>query len=211
MRAAGGTVLFRLRQRLRRHFGRSGPAAPQLVMWYPAAAKIPVEPLPPGYGIRGFHTGDQASWAQLLEANGELGHWDIARVQRELDGPLVVPAQRFVTRDDLLVACAGVYDRMLAGLPAWEIGWVAAHPDHRGLHLGRQVTAAALAAAGGLQPRPVYLRTDDFRLPAVRTYLDLGFVPDCIHPSYPSRWRTVLEHMPEAHARWSATLPLTPE
>ena len=37
-----------------------------------------------------------------------------------------------------------------------------------------------------------FLSTDDFRLPAIRTYLKLGFEPYLVHENQRERWRKVL-------------------
>jgi mycothiol synthase len=162
---------------------------PQLRMQYPAAL-APTVPAPaPGYQLRAFAAGDEAGWAALLNANGELGSWSIERIEGVLAGGL--KRQFFIASAEGLVACAGVHDVALEGTPYWEIGWVASHPAHRGRGLGGQVTAAAVGYALGLPRRPILLRTDDFRLPAIKVYLQLGFAPLLDHPSYPERWRLI--------------------
>ncbi|MCC7263040.1 MAG: GNAT family N-acetyltransferase [Candidatus Latescibacteria bacterium] len=161
---------------------------PQLRMGY----LHPVPPLTPtwpaGYQLRSFQPGDEASWAALLNANGELGEWNPERVAGVMAGGLV--RQFFaVAPTGELAACAGVHEVDLDGTEYWEIGWVAAHPAHRGSGLGGLVTGAATAYALTLAKRPIMLRTDDFRLPAIKVYLRLGFTPLLDHPSYPERWR----------------------
>jgi mycothiol synthase len=175
-------------------------------MWLPAGC--PVEaPVPPGYGLRGLEPGDEGAWCAVLNAGGELGTWDVERLRQDSDRGLVRSAQRFVTAGDRIVACAGAYDRVRLGLPAWEIGWVAACPEHRGRGLGRCVTAAAARACRQLPPRPVYLLTDDHRVAALRTYLSLGFVPDCTAPGQARRWAHLLAQLGGRGAPLLATLP----
>jgi tRNA-Thr(GGU) m(6)t(6)A37 methyltransferase TsaA len=41
------------------------------------------------------------------------------------------------------------------------------------------------------------LDTDDFRLSAIRAYLDLGFQPEQRHPSHPERWAVILARLRE--------------
>ncbi|MEW6754405.1 MAG: GNAT family N-acetyltransferase [Candidatus Latescibacterota bacterium] len=163
-------------------------------------------PLPTGYRLRGYQPGDDEEWARLLQANGELGEWDVERVRGELRGPLVRQGQRFVVWGAQIVATAGVYQRERDGAPALEIGWVAAHPEHRGRRLGELVTAAAVGAALCLPPQPIYLLTDDHRLPALKVYLRLGFTPDLSHPSCAERWRLILEHLGPQFAAYRGLL-----
>lgn len=166
---------------------------PQLRMSYTPAALPRVAELPAGYQFRTFLTGDEQGWVELLNANGELGEWNLERVAGVLGGGL--KKQFFATTEAQLVACAGVHDAVLDGVEYWEIGWVASHPAHRGKGLGGQVTAAALGYALTLPPRPIILRTDDFRLPAIKVYLQLGFAPLFDHPSYPERWRLITSRL----------------
>jgi mycothiol synthase len=43
--------------------------------------------------------------------------------------------------------------------------------------------------------RRIYLLTDDFRLPAIKTYLRLGFVPFLFEEGMEQRWREVLRRL----------------
>ncbi len=160
---------------------------PQLRMVLPHRAALDLGAVPPGYELRTFRPGDEAGWVALLNANGELGDWNLERVSGVLAGGLV--EQFFAVGPAVLAACAGVHDVVLDGATYWEIGWVASHPGHRGNGLGQLVTGAAAVHAQGLASRPIMLRTDDFRLPAIKVYLRLGFEPLLDHPSYPERWR----------------------
>jgi len=36
------------------------------------------------------------------------------------------------------------------------------------------------------------LETDDYRLPAIKTYLNLGFEPLLVHENQRDRWRNIL-------------------
>ena len=75
-----------------------------------------------------------------------------------------------------------------------EIGtvhMVGVHPDHRGRRLGWAVTLAVLhwfAARGFERAR---LLTDDWRHPAIRVYLGLGFLPVLIDAEHRNRWHDV--------------------
>lgn len=172
---------------------------PQLRMALaPTASPAPTR-LPEGYRLRSFAAGDEAGWASLLNANGELGEWNAERVAGVLAGGLV--RQFFaVAPDGTLVACAGVHEVALDGTDYWEIGWVAAHPRHRGRGLGGVVTGAAANHALTLPARPIMLRTDDFRLAAIKVYLRLGFRPSLDHPSYPERWRLLASRLGPEYA-----------
>ena len=74
---------------------------------------------------------------------------------------------------------------------AGELGWVAAHPAHAGKGLGMAVCGAVVnrLRRGGYSR--IYLNTDDFRLPALKTYLKLGWQPFIFVPDMEQRWREI--------------------
>ena len=73
------------------------------------------------------------------------------------------------------------------------LGWVMTHPDLRGHHLGRSVSIAAMHRLYEAGYRAFSLLTDDFRLAAVKTYLDLGWNPWLYLPEMEGRWRALAE------------------
>ena len=167
---------------------RRRDSPPQLLMWYRGGVPPPLPPLPRPCGWKPFEPGLVPSWIEMLNANGELGRWNEGRIRGEV-ASLAPGGQQLVVDRGRVVAAAGVYDRAAAGAPAWEIGWVACHPQYRGRGLGRQVVAAALVAALKLPARPIFLYTDDHRLPGISIYLRLGFEPDLgAEPSFAARW-----------------------
>ncbi len=183
--------------------GLQGGGKPQLLMWFPSGQSIPEKNVPNGFVYRSFKGGDETAWCDLLNANGQLGVWDRERIENEQLPILAEDGQSFISSaDGKLVACAGVYDRERVDGPCWEIGWIAVDPAYQGLGLGRSVAAEALRFTRRLAKRPVYLLTDDFRIPAIKTYLKLGFVPDWSHPSYEDRWKDIFASLGSSYAQY---------
>ena len=172
--------------------GKKGNERPQLLMWYPHSTPPAARRLNEGYRLRTYRDGDGSAWAELLNDCSELGVWTVARIEQELLKALLPNGQFFATMDEALIAGAGLYEGEKRGRACWEIGWVVTDPRHRGLGLGWYVTAAAVEAGLAQQaPRPIFLMTDDFRFPALKLYLSMGFVPDFDHGSYRDRWATL--------------------
>jgi mycothiol synthase len=69
--------------------------------------------------------------------------------------------------------------------------WVAADPGYRGRQLGRIVSLAALHEFVSLGCKDAVLETQDFRLPAIRTYLRLGFEPVYRDDTHIPRWEEI--------------------
>jgi len=151
---------------------------------------------PTGYVLRTLRPDDTTRWAELLAANGELGEWTVERAEQYFapGSRMVLNGSFFVTHDGEPVATAQLHlhpDDSYAPMP--ELGWVAAHPEHRGRGLGYAVCLAVLRYAAAAGHEEIFLRTDDHRLPAIRTYLRLGFEPWMVDPSAPGRWAGILE------------------
>ena len=166
--------------------GKNDPP-PQLVMWYLQAAAPSIREVD-RCKVRNFRSGDEDGWLELLQVNGELGDWDRARVQKVL---FATHEQFFVECEGKIVACTSVNDKERDGKPCWEIGWVAVDPAFQGRGIGKLIVGTAVARALELGARPIYLLTDDFRVPALCSYLKLGFAPDDSHASYTTRWLVI--------------------
>ncbi len=164
--------------------------APQLRMRR-GLADLPPVALPPGHTLRRGGPEDAERWIALLNANAELGDWDLERAARVLADGIDPGRIWFVETGGATAATACVKISDMNPRPETEIGWVAVHPDCRGRRLGAQVTLAACHCARELGFGEAFLLTDDHRLPALKTYLNLGFVPDCWHESHTERWRAI--------------------
>ena len=71
-------------------------------------------------------------------------------------------------------------------------------PEARGKGLGKPLLTETLDRLASRGSFPATLTTDDFRLPAIKTYLRFGFVP-VISPEpendYENRWRAIFEKL----------------
>lgn len=164
---------------------------PQLVMRAPADMPLAEVAPPGGYLLRRAGPEDAPAVARCLDL--AFGGWDEARV---LQAFLAAPdcQATFVAVEEgsgQVVAVAShreVPDRYPA---ASYLHWVGADPAHAGRRLGAAVSAAVLAFGRRDGPRDAVLETDDHRLPAIATYLGLGFAPEYRDVSHPARWAAV--------------------
>lgn len=171
----------------------SGEASqPQLFMRQPDLGGLPpAPPLESGYVLRPAVPADHEHLAGLLsEAFGDS--WDAQRVAGEFSPGNGVEATYVVAAPAGVVATAAAR-RLPDRYPdAGYVHYVGARFSERGKRLGEVVTRRVLAhfAAEGLHQ--AVLETDDFRLPAIWTYLRLGFVPEARGPGDVVRWSRVL-------------------
>jgi len=174
------------------------PAMPQLQMLWPErpAGRVPAVSLPDGYVMRTYRPEDDEAFIRLMQS-ATFTDWG----RQTLDGALAkaLPEGIFFAvcqASGQIAATAMATHCPTPELPfAGELGWVAADPAHQGKRLGRAVCAAALDRFKRAGYRCVYLRTDDWRLPAIRTYLRLGFVPLLVAPEMRERWRVLCEKL----------------
>lgn len=178
---------------------------PQLQMAWPVRLldAVPAAQLPAGYALRTYRPGDEARWYDLMALAGWPG-WDAEKLQPWL--ARILPGGWFFAvhqQSEQIVASAMALHGHTEAFPfGGELGWVCGDPDHSGQGLGLAVCAATTARFIEAGYRNIHLYTDDWRLPALKTYLKLGYVPYLCTPEMPERWRAVC-----AQLDW----PFTPE
>src|SRR5260370_1830682 len=150
---------------------------------------LPDPEVPAGFELRTFRAGDEGRWAKLM--TGAIGDWDEESTARLfLSEPGVNPEGIFfLAADDHYVATAT--DKQLALAEVGYLHMVAVAPRCRRRRLGRCISLAALLHTRERGCQEAVLDTADFRLPAIRTYLGLGFVPDVLHAEHAERWRAI--------------------
>jgi mycothiol synthase len=174
------------------------PPPPQLQMVWPERLldSPPNVRLPEGYALRQYTDADEEAYGKLMAGAGFNG-WDHDRIEGSRRGNL--PGGLFVVEHKptgALVATAMAGHHPSERHPeGGEVGWVAADPDHKGQGLGLAVCAAVVARFLNAGYRRIYLRTDDFRLPAIVTYMKLGFEPYLFTDGTEERWRAVCKQL----------------
>lgn len=164
----------------------------QLVMKRPPGAA----PLPPEspVTVREATRGDAAALARLLGAAFPELQWDVARVDKDLFDPADVPATYVVDEGGRIVATASVrYNERFPG--AGYVHWVGVDPAQRGRRLGTIVMARVMRRFVADGRTFSILETDDFRLPAIASYLGQGFIPHYTESDHEDRWSKVFEQL----------------
>ncbi len=181
---------------------------PQLHMLRPQLDTLPAIEPPDGYAVRHFRTGDEAAWVQVINASFGNQHEAGWFYQRLGDGQFRPERVWFVTCGDRPVATASAWYRAHWGERTGAIHMVGALPEHSGRGLGRLVCIAALHQLRREGRQVARLTTDDFRVPAIRTYLGLDFEPLLVDENQRERWRAVLPlaGVTDVEARYGALL-----
>lgn len=169
----------------------------QLRMVRPNLDGLPELELPIGYGMRSYLEGDEEHWARII-SDSFGGRKRTAQDTRDQ-----------ITEMDVFLP-DGFYLATYRGIPvgtacAWRdsidekevgnvhmVGVVAEHTGHK---LGKWVSLAVLHYLRDNGFICAKLDTDDFRIPAVKTYLNLGFIPVYVADGQPERWQNILEKL----------------
>jgi predicted dehydrogenase/GNAT superfamily N-acetyltransferase len=174
-----------------REWAGAGPQR-QLQMIWPERllALAPRPELPEDYELRCYQGADEPQYLELMARAG-FDNWDhdrLALVQRG-----VLPAGLFIVvhrpTGKLAATAMAVHNPSELHPYGGELGWVAGDPEHRGKRLGAAVCAAVVGRFIQAGYRRIYLQTDDWRLPAIKTYLRLGFEPFLFCEGMAERWQ----------------------
>ena len=155
--------------------------------------------LPEGYWLRHFwdtpNRADDRSWDRVIQASfGEIPHFLFERFIR--------PNEAFREERVMFICHEGV---PVATASAWRYPWlekdwggihmVGALKEHKGKGLGKLVSKAAMLRLKEEGMAWAWLTTDDGRLGAVKSYLDLGFEPVIVEDGQLERWSRVMENL----------------
>ena len=171
---------------------------PQLQMILPPdrLREPPPVNLPDGYILRTYRPDDEAAYIDLMRGAG-FAHWNAEAIAAALEKTL--PDGLFLVVHEAsghLAATAQATHNPAPDHPSGgELGWVAGSAKHAGKGLGLCVCQAAIGRFLQAGYRRIYLKTDDFRLPAIKTYLKIGFRPFLHGSDMLDRWRTVCEQL----------------
>ena len=146
---------------------------------------IPEYPVADGYRIRTYRDRrDRDNWAAIWQAAALKG-WDwgtpegfdanYGRDENLLRRRRVLFAE---TLDGQAVGTVAAWRNRLRGKRWGMVHWYAVVPKHQGRGLGKALLTACLKTMKSLGHRRASVGTQLVRLPAIKTYLDFGFIPE---------------------------------
>ncbi|MGI8644301.1 MAG: GNAT family N-acetyltransferase [Thermomicrobiales bacterium] len=172
----------------------------QLFMRRPGLSDLPSLPeLPEVYQVRIAEQADAGALAAVL-ASAFVPEWTLEHVHAKLlDSPDVVRTWMIWAGDEPAATASA---RLLpdAYPSSGYLHWVGTHRDHQGKRRGAVVTLAVLHDFRQMGCRDAVLETDPPRLPAIRTYLHLGFRPEYRAAGEDLVWADILARIESYHA-----------
>ena len=146
-----------------------------------------------GYTLRQYRPDDYERYVALMKAaemdTPRLDYWE----------GHILPDGFFVIEDnstgELTAACFASHHPAARHPRAGNLGWLAAHPGHKGKQLGVAVTAAVTARLCKAGYKRIYLETHDFRIPAIKLYLRMGWIPFLYSEEMLDRWKLICDRI----------------
>ncbi len=147
--------------------------------------------LPEGYHLRTYREGDWKSWVEVCAHGLGTGRWTEAEFKEhmlDMDG----------LRKDGIFLIENEQARVVGTATGWVkpdngyLHMVAVHPDFRGRGLAGVLNTAAVVYLLKRGCKRIVLDTDDERLPAIRSYLKLGFRPVLYQSDMQMRWEAIM-------------------
>ena len=184
------------------------------MLWPPDALdRPPPVQLPEEYGLRSFRQGDQSTFYKVMDLSG-WPRWNDETLDPWLKR--IIPDGWFMIfhedSGDIAATCMALHHYRWLLPFSGELGWLASDPAHAGKALGLAAAAAVTSKFIEVGYDHINLYTEDFRLPAIKTYLKLGYVPFLNTDDMPDRWQTICDqlHWPFDPDTWRSTLSRYP-
>ena len=169
----------------------------QLRMVRPNLEDLPELELPAGYGMRTYQEGDEVHWANIISDSFGGRERTAQDTRNEITGrDVFLPdGLYFTTHQGVPVGTACAWRESVDEKDVGYVHMVGVVAEHTGHKLGKWVSLAVLTYFRDNGFKCSMLDTDDFRVPAVKTYLNLGFIPVYVEDEQPERWRKIFKKL----------------
>ncbi len=168
--------------------------------------------LPEGCLLRTYQPGDEPDFFRVMELAGWPG-WNEARLAPWR--PRILAGGWFmITSEDtrqIVGTIMALRDMAEFGRLGGELGWLAVDPAYTGKGLGLILSSVVTARFIKEGYRNIHLYTEHYRLPAIKTYLKLGYLPYLYLPEMAERWQTICGQLnwPFEPAKWQDSITLS--
>lgn len=168
--------------------------SPQLFMRRKDLQMLPPIELPSNYTLRHFIPGDEVDWERIIEDSFQ---WKTSFDESVRSDELYKDDNVFfICYDNIPVATATAqYIPKSYGNKTGYVHMVGVHSSQKRNGLGFLVSLAVLHHMFKEGRQDAVLQTDDFRIPAIKTYLSLGFMPEYIHENQEHRWSEIYKQL----------------
>ncbi len=168
----------------------------QLKMYRPAGGVLPGIELKPGFTLRRMRPGEEADWSYCC-----LNSFGIEDVSAEHFKSRMT--DETVSPENIFYACfedkpVGTATAQVKDGEAF-LHYIAVNGAYRGNGLATSLIVTVIKRHLSQGREGCYLTTDDFRIPAVKSYIRLGFLPVLWSDDARERWEKVLANCAVEH------------
>ncbi len=176
--------------------GRSDYQFPQLEMLRPDLEGIPEIRLPLGYGLRHFQPGDEQAWGEIM-SEAFTPYWSAHRFRALFLPHFGFRPERvlFLCFRGLPVGSASAFQWPGVSRECGYIHMLGIKKDHCGQGLGYWLTVACLQRFKQEGFKNAMLQTEDYRIPAIKHYLMLGFGPVLVAEDQRTKWVSIISRV----------------
>jgi len=162
----------------------------------PNLENLPPVVMPEGCVMRTFAPGDEQVWGEIMNT-GVGTDWTVEKVREKLTGqPQFDPdGLFFATMDGKPVGSACAWTIEPGEREVGTVHMVCVLPEARGKNLGYLLVLRVLHYFREHGFTSASLSTDDGRVPAIKSYLRLGFEADCPDEESAEIWKGVVERI----------------
>ncbi len=159
----------------------------QLIMRNPDITRTPRLVLPEGFCIHTHQVGEEKNWELLIESAFGT-HYDFDFLIKA--GDYSPEKVLYLSKDGSDIATITAVENSHYPGEGW-FRMVGVRADAQGMGAGKLIAIAALNTLADRGYKSAVLSTDDFRTPAIRLYLSVGFQPLHTDKSHKQRWEAV--------------------
>lgn len=145
------------------------------------------------YRLRQYNDSDRDKYFKLLELS-EMGQCPLEYWENYIlpNGFFVI---EHIDSGNIVGACFASHQSRERHKFAGNLGWLAVDPQHRGNKLGEILINAVVNRLQTAGYERIYLETHDFRLPALKIYLNTGWVPFFYTEGMVARWQEIYKKL----------------
>jgi len=150
--------------------------------------------LPEGFYMRSYKKGDELGWCRCM-INGDLGVEEIKEevfVEKMLNDKSVNPDNIFFLISPVNEIAGSITYQYTDDKTIGFVHMVGIDLRYRGKKLALPMHLYAIKKILDDGVKQIFLTTDDWRLPAIKVYLNVGFVPVLYKPDMEVRWNQVM-------------------
>lgn len=149
---------------------------------------------PPGYRFRRARWDDRAGLIAVLDPSFDDFGWNEDKLKAEcLEHPRGLGCYLVEGPDRIAAAVTGLVS--IEDPTEGYVHFLGVHPDERGHRLGQLILVDLFGVFRENGMSSTILDTDDWRVPAIKSYVNLGYVPRIVEDGQVERWETALSFL----------------